>query len=239
MDHKEQELVNQRFIKVYEALESKGEIKKHKRGASKVAFIKKIFGQSNVQFLNRYLGKGKEVGNINPNHIKKLIEHYNVSKTYMNSGTGPMFENESIPKGELEVQEFKNSKEIKHFSEFSVLASVAESFSSSEEVLEGEIPGLEGKFYSFKVEGDSMSPTFEPGDLLLCRELSESEIKNDKIYVVIAGSSVMVKRVRKLHSKNKKTNRYRLYSDNYLNHLPVEREDLGRFLEVLYHVRKL
>jgi len=62
-----------------------------------------------------------------------------------------------------------------------------------------------GIFNSTQVDGDSMSPTFELGDLLLCRALSENEnIRDNKIYAVNTTESVMVKRVQKIDSKNNK-----------------------------------
>lgn len=239
-----QKQINERFKEVYEALEKKGEIINYdQNGKNKTAFVLNIFGKDTTQYADWALGKKPRTIEISPLHIQQLYIHYNVNKEYMNSGNGPMFVDDKMPEeqsSELKAQPFKNGKEIKYYQEVAALASEAKSFVGSEEAIEGEIPGLEGNFYSFKVEGDSMFPTFEAGDLLLCRRLNENDnIRDNKIYVVNTTESVMVKRVQKIDSKNNQVKRYRLFSDNYLYHLPFETEEVRGFFEVLYRVGKV
>lgn len=87
-----------------------------------------------------------------------------------------------------------------------------------------KIPELRGELWAFKVKGDSMLPTLENGDILICREIREtSQIKDNQIYVVNYSEGINVKRV-KLKKQKSKVIGVTLLSDNFEENLPKEIE---------------
>lgn len=57
------------------------------------------------------------------------------------------------------------------------------------------IPGYEhGDFRIFEVEGDSMVPTIENGDFVICQRL-EGKIDRNQLYVVVSKKGIVVKRL--------------------------------------------
>jgi len=59
------------------------------------------------------------------------------------------------------------------------------------------IPGLDGGDYrAFEVSGVSMSPTFEPGDLVICEHIERPEdIVDGEAYVLVTSEGICLKRV--------------------------------------------
>ena len=59
--------------------------------------------------------------------------------------------------------------------------------------------GSQAALYSFEVQGDSMQPTIQPGDLLLCEPpiTGVGEIENNGIYVIVYPDGVRCKRLRR------------------------------------------
>jgi hypothetical protein len=234
-------LVNQRFRKVYKALEKKGAIKKHSSGNSKQNFAQRVFDTDNTQIVDRYLDESGN-SNVTFNHIENLYEHYQVSRVYMSLGIGPMFIKEGLTdKRILEaVAQLQLGKpNVKHLPEVAVLASEGFADSKREDFEAGEIPGLKGEFISFRVEGNSMSPTFEEGDLCLCQEFDGQPARN-VVYVVVTKDSTVIKRVQVI-SNDKGARQYCLISDNYLEHPPfmVDEDNVLRLLKVVYRVGRV
>lgn len=74
------------------------------------------------------------------------------------------------------------------------------------------IPGYDnGDFRIFEVDGDSMSPTIENGDHVICRK-SEGEIDSNNLYVVVSSRGIVVKRLFHLEKADKES--FVLRSDN-------------------------
>lgn len=65
------------------------------------------------------------------------------------------------------------------------------------------IPGFsEGTYRVFEVEGDSMLDTLRPGDLTVTQYVENwRNVKNDKIYVLVANEGLIVKRVHNIVDK--------------------------------------
>jgi phage repressor protein C with HTH and peptisase S24 domain len=59
------------------------------------------------------------------------------------------------------------------------------------------LPGFKGGDYrAFEVSGLSMSPTFEPGDLVICEHIERPEdIQDGEVYVLVTTEGICLKRV--------------------------------------------
>jgi len=102
-----------------------------------------------------------------------------------------------------------------------------------------KLPDLHGEHFAFRVKGDSMFPTLENKDILVCKKVKEQhEIENDKVYVIISDAGVNVKRL-KLTKKNTEISGITLISDNSQYH-PSE-IDLSYFdrLKLYLPVRRI
>ena len=80
---------------------------------------------------------------------------------------------------------------------------------------EASIPGLSGEFFAFKVAGDSMFPSFEDGDLILCEQLSDKDQLNEEdAYVLQSRNGLYLKRVLKKYDPQNQLVGLVLSSDN-------------------------
>ena len=99
-------------------------------------------------------------------------------------------------------------------------SSISTEFDNS--ITKFKIPGLSGKYIAFRVKGDSMTPTLENDDILICEEiLNQSELENNKIYVVSSNDGVNVKRIKVLKKGNSIIG-ITLLSDNPHGNPPIE-----------------
>ena len=87
------------------------------------------------------------------------------------------------------------------------------------------LPNMTGEFVAFPVEGNSMVPYLQSGDLVICKPLSNQDrIEDNEVYAIVAQSGLMVKRVQKIQNGKGRLLKYKLISDNYLEHDPFELE---------------
>ncbi len=86
-----------------------------------------------------------------------------------------------------------------------------------------KLPELEGdELFAFKIKGDSMYPTIEDGDTLVCEHvLNISNLINSQIYVIISSDGINVKRLKIRKEKNKIVG-LTLISDNSETNEPFE-----------------
>ena len=90
---------------------------------------------------------------------------------------------------------------------------------------------------TFEVEGDSMIPTFESGDYVVCKELENPEnIKSNKYYVVASKQEgILLKKV--INDKDRK--HYLMISEN-IEYPPILRHwsEIDEVWEVIYRITK-
>lgn len=92
---------------------------------------------------------------------------------------------------------------------------------------------LEGELFAFNVKGDSMEPTINDGDLVICRKFENpTTIVDGNIYVVLYDNEFVVKRLKKIKNFDNKVVRIDFISDNQNSENP-NRFIEGRFFEGL------
>ena len=189
-------LVNQRFRKVYTALEEQNKIK----GKSDIA---KQLGTYN-HVINSIL-KGKR--NITVDQLNKLFELYNVNANFIFGSSDQIFTDGDIPTHSMGDKIFGSRKNITLVPQ-RALAGYAVEFENptyTESLQQFSIPGLDGQLIAFEISGDSMSPTITNGDLVVCEPVERGEPLRDNAVYVIVTDVVVAKRIQQIKQGNRVT----------------------------------
>jgi len=137
--------------------------------------------------------------------LRKLAELYNTTPEYIETGdrTGKeSFNNMPTryitvdPQGKQQILLVPQKAEAgyrKHFSEQDYLGKLP-TYS---------LPGFEhGTFRMFEVAGTSMTPDFQPGDIVICEHVERpDEIVDGTVYVIVTTEGICLKRVTNLVDK--------------------------------------
>ena len=223
--------LNKRFKEVYNLLVSRKEIIKSDRQKSKSAFAEQIGTKGHI--IDLYLrGKRK----ITYDQAKKLCSKYGVRETYMFQGEGQAFE--SVERSNTN----KLARALGISFSPNILFTNVEAFASNtvgvdflEENERFHIPGVSGDLIAFNINGDSMAPTINTGDMVICKPLeSKLEMVDDEVYAIVTNQSVWVKRVKKYYNPYQKWTHLQLISDNKEEYDPfyVELNEVQKLLKV-------
>jgi hypothetical protein len=222
-------LINQRFRKVFEALDKYNIIK----GKSDIA---KQLGTYN-HVVNSIL-KGDR--NITVDQLQRLFEIYGVNANFVFGLSDNMFVNGrpahgNLPTRLLEEQQLGGRRNITLVPE-RAMAGYALDYqdrSFMDSLQKFSIPGLEGSLIGFEINGDSMSPTITNGDVIVCQEVERGEPLRDNHVYVIVTDVVVAKRIQQVREGHEMI-KIRLISDNGDVYKPyeVELEDIRQILKV-------
>ncbi|MEY3367309.1 MAG: hypothetical protein RI973_464 [Bacteroidota bacterium] len=223
-------IVNQRFKKVYEALEKRHLIK----GKSDIA--KKIGTYNHV--VNSIL-KGDR--NVTVEQLHKLFEIFNVDANYMFGLNDSMFAGNS-PVGVLAAGSLQQINAEGPGRQNIVLVPIRAMAGYALEYQDDRfftslprfsLPNFEGPLIAFEISGDSMHPTITSGDIVVCEALDRGDaIRDNHIYVVVT-DVVVAKRVQQVKDDSG-LSQLRLISDNNAVYQPyeVDKEDIRQILKV-------
>ena len=94
------------------------------------------------------------------------------------------------------------------------------------------LPNMEGKLIAFEISGNSMEPTIASGDTVVCEALERGEpIRDNQIYVVVT-DVVVAKRVQQVKEDNQLRG-FNLISDNvFFKPYTVSTEEVRQILRV-------
>lgn len=208
-------IVNQRFKLVYDALKEQGRIKSKSDIAAQLGTYNHV--------INSIL-KGKR--NITLDQMNKLIDMYGVNANFLFGGSNQMFEGEENVSIPLAEKIFEGQKNI---SLVNVQAMAGNSLGAQHsdyddadqtniEVQRFSIPGLEGDLTAVEISGDSMLPNITNGDIVICEKVESGpfgSIKDNSVYVVVTEDSVVTKRVQNIKQGHQMVG-LRLISDNQI-----------------------
>jgi phage repressor protein C with HTH and peptisase S24 domain len=234
----EKELLNERFKIVFKLLVDKGEIVKNSREKGMSNFADKIMGNKSYGHIIRAYLKETDARTITYTQAKRLAKFYHINWSYMSEGVGDIFtssnhykedssSNETLagsPKSDdtkLDLPLTEHKTNIL-FSSISAFASSTVDVGVHEGSEQFYIPGMQGEHIAFYIKGESMTPTIDDGDMVICRSLEPHEriIENEIYAIVTNNGNVMVKRVQKILNKHRQLQQLKLISDNYLEHDP-------------------
>ncbi len=208
-------IVNQRFRLVYDALKEQGKIKSKSDIAAQLGTYNHV--------INSIL-KGKR--NITLDQMNKLIEVYGVNANFLFGGSQQMFEGEEAIHIPLAEKIFEGQKNIslvnaQAMAGTSLGAQQSDYDEANQENIEVQrfsIPGLEGDLTAVEISGDSMLPNITNGDIVICEKVESGpfgSIKDNSVYVIVTEDSVVTKRVQNIKHDNQ-TVGLRLISDNQI-----------------------
>lgn len=222
-------IVNQRFRKVFRELEKHNLIK----GKSDIA---KQLGTYN-HVINSIL-KGQR--NITVDQLTSLFETYGVNANFIFGVDDGMFLEGYGVEGEIPSRSFderqRGGRENIRLVPERAMAGYALEHQDREfldNLQKFSIPGLDGELVAFEINGDSMLPTITNGDLVVCEPVERGAPMRDNHVYVIVTDVVVAKRIQQVRQGNDVA-RLRLISDNGDVYKPydVELEEVRQILKV-------
>jgi phage repressor protein C with HTH and peptisase S24 domain len=218
-------IVNQRFKRVYTELEKTNKIK----GKSDIA---KHLGTYN-HVINSIL-KGER--NITVDQLNKLFDIFKVNANYLFGISEDLFlpgyqGNDIAVRG---MSERKNSgrRNITLVPNRALAGYALEHQQDDfmEELPKFSVPNLEGDLVAFEISGDSMMPTITNGDIVVCEPIERGvSLRDNHVYVVVT-DVVVAKRIQ----QSRDSNNMLLISDNsdVYKPYPVDLDEVRQILKV-------
>ncbi len=240
-------ILNERFIKVFEELEKQGRVIKNDRGGRGMGdFAEKILGNRGYGHIVRAFLNKNDKRVVDYKHIEPLCKHYGVNKEYMLHGTRPMFgksQPKSVSSSDAEVPMLPSGRIL--FTSVSALAGsgVDAASSSSEKLSAFTIPGVAGTgLYALEVEGDSMEPLLNDGEIVICEQFDYiNQVKDNDVCVVKVDGDVWIKYVQPVKDRAGRIAQLKLISENKLEYDPfsVEVNEGIRIYKVIRRISSL
>lgn len=241
-----------RFRVIYNLLVEKGEIRKNHPTKSKAAFAENLLGSKQYgHLIDKFLNQKRQ---IDYKHARILCNEYGVNEDFMFDGAGAPFSvfsnDDSIKKTVKNVTKESTTQPIysepnasanilftnvKAFAGSAIDAGVAPEIGQ----YNFAIPGVQGSgLLAFHIEGNSMEPVLNFGDLVICREIEHiNDIRENEIYAIKNNGAVWVKYIQPIF-KNGIVRNLKLISANYLEHDPFV-EDVSNFTRIYKVIRRI
>jgi len=233
--------LNERFCKVFELLEERGVIVKNDRnGRGMGDFAETILGNRAYGHIIRAYLNPDDNRCIDYRQARILCREYGVNESYMIDGIGTPF-GFDLPKN--------NGDEAEIALQGNIIFTTTEAFAGASVDTGGfqvedceyfNIPGLSGGgLVAFPINGNSMEPIIQDGDIVICREISGlSEIRDNKIYAVKSNGSLWVKFVQRMPDSKGRLTHLKLISANHLEHDPFE-EEVNEYTRLYQVIRRI
>jgi hypothetical protein len=218
--------LNDRFIRVFQMLEDKGVIVKNDRKGKGIGDVaEKVLGNKGYGHIIRAFLNNDDKRVISYSQARKFCREYGINEDFLLDGSGTPF-GFDLPK--------RGGTESGHFTRGNILFTTVEAFAGStlgpdsfdtEESSWFSLPGIQGSgLVAFQINGNSMEPVINNGDLVVCREVDRMDnVKDNEIYAVKNNGSLWVKHVQRIQHGNRVTH-LKLISANHLEHDPFVEE---------------
>jgi hypothetical protein len=231
--------LNERFKKVFQLLEERGEILPNDRNGKGIGdFAERILGNRAYGHIIRAFLNPEDKRCIDYRHARALCHEYGVNESYLIDGMGTPF-GFDLPEENHPVAAYSGN----------ILYTTTEAFAGSSVDVGGfakedyeffSVPGISGAgLVAFPINGNSMEPVINDGDTVICREVSSlSEVKDNKIYAVKSNGSLWVKYVQRIFDKNGRAVQLKMVSANHLEHDPFV-EDINEYTRLYKVIRRI
>ncbi len=218
--------MNDRFIRVFQLLEDKGVIIKNDRKGKGIGDVaEKVLGNKGYGHIIRAFLNNDDKRVISYSQARKFCREFGINEDFLLDGAGTPFGFDLPKRGNVEIGNFNRGN---------ILFTTVEAFAGStlgpdsfdtEESSWFSLPGIQGSgLVAFQINGNSMEPVINNGDLVVCREVDRMDnVKDNEIYAVKNNGSLWVKHVQRIHHGNRITH-LKLISANHLEHDPFVEE---------------
>ncbi len=223
-------VVTSRFVACHDRLKEEGKVKSSRQFARALDYL--------PQNLNEIL-KGKR--DVPLEVIRRGVEVFQINPNYLYSGDGAMFLDEEGADNFRVLTVGVNAQGNERILHVPISAQAGYTQEIADRVFYEDLPAYSlpdkrfqfGSFRSFDVAGDSMLPTLQEGDKVICRYVEPSDwisgIRDHHVYVIVTRSNILVKRV----VNNLQRHRHlELISDNPM--YKIVRMNIGEIREVWY-----
>jgi hypothetical protein len=235
--------LNERFIRVFQLLEERGVIVKNDRSGKGMGdFAEKILGNRAYGHIVRAYLNPDDKRCIDYSQARILCREYGINESYLIDGIGNPFG------FDLPANQLVSDTNFPH-KRGNIIFTSDEAFANRSAVgVEGtraeeeyfNIPGLSGGgLYAFPINGNSMEPVIQNGDIVICREVhSINEVKDNKIYAVKTYDKLVVKYVQKITDSKGRVTHLNLISSNHLEHDPFK-EPMNEYIRFYQVIRRI
>ena len=158
-------------------------------------------------------------------NIKKLSDATGASVLWLVTGEGPMYSDGSTPEPSEPVADLPKPQkpEQKGYVQIPLLdirasagngavvehEQVVDALAFKRDWVSNTLGAAREDLYLINVQGESMTPTLHPGDVILVDRRSANNVTTDGVYVLRMGESLLVKRIQRLPGQT-----LRITSDN-------------------------
>jgi len=185
--------VTKRFIECFDELKRKSKIKSSRQFCLSLGYTPQSWSK---------ILKGERA--ITLELIRKATIIYSFNPTYLFTGVGEKFMKKEDSVLTIAVDNNENER-ILHIP-ITARAGYQDQFNDKvylEDLESYTLPNIyfkTGSFRSFEVEGDSMEPVLQQGDIIICSYVDDPSlwkynVKNGYVYVVVTNNDIVVKRV--------------------------------------------
>lgn len=240
MIREDRQQLNNRFIKVFNLLQERGDIVLNDRNGKGMGdFADKILGNRSYGHIIRAFLNPEDKRCLDYRHARVLCREYGINESYMIDGIGTPF-GFDLP------QQIVASSEKAYTG--NILFTTTEAFAGAAvdvgHVTENNeffnIPGIMGGgLVAFPINGNSMEPVIQDGDIVICKEINGvHEIRDNKIYAVKNNGSIWVKYVQRITNNKGRVSHLKLISANHLEHDPFV-EDVNEYTRLYQVIRRI
>lgn len=233
--------LNERFIKVFQMLEERGEIVKNDRNGKGMGdFAERILGNRAYGHIIRAFLNSDDKRCIDYRHARTLCQEYGVNESYMLDGEGEPFGIEMPKPPKMEGSTLYMGNILFTTTEAFAGASVDVGGFAKEDYEFFSLPGLAGSgLVAFPIKGNSMEPVIMDGDMVICREISSMyDIRDNKIYAVKNNGQLWVKYVQCVTDSRGRVSHLKLISANHLEHDPFV-EEVNEYTRIYQVIRRV
>lgn len=220
--------LNKRFVEAFRLLEAKGVIVKNNRNGRGMGDVaEKVLGKRAYGHIIRAFLSPHSKRVIDYSQAKAFCRAYNINELWMLYGIGhPFGFDEQLGATSQESKSLPMKGGNIWYTTARAFAGATVGSEWPESGSYFSIPGISssgGRLVAFQIEGNSMEPVIQSGDIVVCREVqSAADIRDNEIYTVRSQGELWVKYVQKQYNASGKLVRLKLISANYIEHDPFE-----------------
>jgi len=220
--------LNKRFVEAFRLLEERGVIVKNNRNGRGVGDVaEKVLGKRAYGHIIRAFLSPNNKRVIDYGQAKAFCRAYDINELWMLYGIGHPFGFDEQLVASTQGSSLYSARAG------NIWYTTARAFAGStvatdwpEDGSYFSIPGVSpsgGRLVAFQIEGNSMEPVIQSGDIVVCREVENAnDIRDNEIYTVRSQGELWVKYVQKQHDASGRVVRLKLISANYFDHDPFE-----------------